>query len=75
MDKEALAESDQKLQMRVVTPIEGKVWVQVTDGKNQIVQKGQRYARPGEMVTVKIPQKAYDEVQKTDALTVNVVAR
>jgi len=75
MDKEALAESDQKLQMRVVSPIEGKVWVQVTDGENQIVRKGQRYARPGEMVTVKIPQKAYDEVQKTDRLTVNVVAR
>lgn len=75
MDKEALAEEDQKLQMRVVNPIEQKVWVQVMDGEDLVARKGQRYARPGEMVTVKIPQNAYDAVQKADALTVNVVAR
>ncbi len=75
MDKESLAEEDQKLQMRVVQPIEGNVWVQVMDGENLVVRKGQRYARPGEMVTVKIPQKAYDDVQKADTLTVNVVPR
>jgi NADPH-dependent 2,4-dienoyl-CoA reductase/sulfur reductase-like enzyme len=75
MDKEALAEEDQKLQMRVVNPIEQKVWVQVMDGEDLVARKGQRYARPGEMVTVKIPQNAYDAVQKADALTVNVVPR
>jgi thioredoxin reductase len=75
MDKEALAEEDQKLQMRVINPIEQKVWVQVMDGEDQVTRKGQRYARPGEMVTVKIPQKAYDAVQKADTLTVNVVPR
>jgi NADPH-dependent 2,4-dienoyl-CoA reductase/sulfur reductase-like enzyme len=75
MDKESLAEEDQQLQMRVIEPIEGNVWVQVTDGENLVARKGQRYARPGEMVTVKIPQKAYDDVQKADTLTVNVVPR
>ncbi len=75
MDKEALAEEDQKLRMRVVNPIEQKVWVQVMDGEDLVARKGQRYARPGEMVTVKIPQNAYDAVQKADALTVNVVPR
>jgi len=75
MDKEALAEEDQKLQMRVVNPIEQKVWVQVMDGEDLVARKGQRYARPGEMVTVKIPQDAYEAVQKADALTVNVVPR
>ncbi len=75
MDKEALAEEDQKLQMRVINPIEQKVWVQVMDGEDVVTRKGQRYARPGEMVTVKIPQKAYDAVQKADTLTVNVVPR
>ncbi len=75
MDKESLTEEDQKLQMRVIEPIEGNVWVQVMDGENLVARKGQRYARPGEMVTVKVPQKAYDDVQKADTLTVNVVPR
>jgi hypothetical protein len=75
MDKESLAEAEQQLQMRVIQPIEGKVWVQVLDGEELVTRKGQRYARPGEMVTIKIPQKAYDAVQQADTLTVRVVAR
>jgi NADPH-dependent 2,4-dienoyl-CoA reductase/sulfur reductase-like enzyme len=75
MDKESLAEEDQKLQMRVIQPIEGKAWVQVMHGEDLVTRKGQRYARPGEMVTIKIPQKAYDAVQKADTLTVRVVPR
>ena len=75
MDKESLAESDQRLQMRVIRPIEDKVWVEVLDGENLVTRKGQRYVRPGEMVTVNIPQKVYDAVQKADTLTVRVVRR
>lgn len=75
MDKESLAESDQRLQMRVLQPIEDTVWVEVRDGEQLVTRKGQRYVRPGEMVTVNIPQKAYDVVQKADALTVRVVRR
>jgi len=75
MDKESLAHSDQRLQMRVIQPIEGKVWVEVLDGEELVTRRGQRYVRPGEMVTVDIPQKAYDAVQKADTLTVRVVQR
>jgi len=75
MDKESLAESDQRLQMRVIQPIEDMVWVEVRDGEQLVTRKGQRYVRPGEMVTVNIPQKAYDVVQKADTLTVRVVRR
>ena len=75
MDKESLAESDQRLQMRVIQPIEDMVWVEVRDGEQLVTRKGQRYVRPGEMVTVNIPQKAYDVVQKADTLTVQVVRR
>ncbi len=75
MDKESLAESKQRLQMRVVKPIEERVWVEVLAGDELVTRKGQRYARPGEMVTVDIPQDAYDVVQKADALTVRVVRR
>lgn len=75
MDKESLTLEDQKLQMRVIEPIEAKVWVQVMDGEELVTRRGQRYARPGEMVTVKIPQKVHDAVQKADTLTVRVVPR
>jgi len=73
MDKESLTESDQRLQMRVIRPIEDKVWVEVLAGEELVARKGQRYVRPGEMVTVNIPQKAYDAVQNADTLTVRVV--
>lgn len=75
MDKESLAESDQRLQMRVIQPIEDKVWVEVLDGETLVARKSQRYVRPGEMVTMDIPQKAYDAVQGADTLTVRVVRR
>jgi len=75
LDKESLVEEDQKLQMRVIQPIEGNVWVEVKDGDELVARKGQRYARPGEMVDIKLPQKAYDAVRKADRLTVNVVPR
>jgi hypothetical protein len=75
IDRESLAESDQLLQMRVIAPIEDRVWVEVMDGEKPLVRKGQRYARPGEMVSATIPQKAYVGVQKAGSLTVRVVPR
>lgn len=72
LDSESLAESDQGIQFRVVRPVEEKVWIEITDGEHLITRKLERYVRPGEIVTVKIPQKAYDAVQKADKLVVNV---
>ncbi|MBU0493127.1 MAG: NAD(P)/FAD-dependent oxidoreductase [Chloroflexi bacterium] len=71
--KEALAEGEQRLQMRVTRPIEQRVSVQLTDGREVIVQHRERYVRPGEMVTLKVPATAYDTVRRTDELTVRVV--
>jgi NADPH-dependent 2,4-dienoyl-CoA reductase/sulfur reductase-like enzyme len=73
LDRESLAQANQRLQMRVVQPIEGRAWVQVLDGDDLVARKSLRYARPGEMVTVDIPQSAYDRVQVADSLTVRVV--
>jgi NADPH-dependent 2,4-dienoyl-CoA reductase/sulfur reductase-like enzyme len=73
LSKESLSYGPQKLQMRVIKPIEDKVWVEVTDGKNLITRKIERYVRPGEMVTIELPQKAYDMVFKARSLTVNIV--
>ena len=75
LDPESLAESDQRLQMRVTKPIEDRVWVEVLDGDHLVTRVGQRYVRPGEMVRVDIPQKAYDALARAETLTVRVVRR
>jgi hypothetical protein len=64
-----------RLQLRVKTPIESPVWVEVRNRANLVMRKGELYARPGEIITVEIPIKAYDEVQLADELTVAVIKR
>jgi len=75
IDKESLATGDIRLQLRVRTPIEDMCNVEVRLGDNLVARHVERYARPGEMVTMVIPQKAYDEVSKADKLTIAVVKR
>jgi len=75
MRKDALVEGDVKLQMRVTRPIEQRVSVQLLDGEDVITQHTERYARPGEMVTLKVSQKAYDAVNRAESLTVRVVEK
>jgi NADPH-dependent 2,4-dienoyl-CoA reductase/sulfur reductase-like enzyme len=73
--KDALVERDVQLQMRVTRPIEERVSVELVDGQEVVARQGARYARPGEMVTLKVPQKAYDAVNKADRLSVRVRER
>lgn len=73
--KDALVERDVQLQMRVTRPMETRVSVELVDGTEVVARQGARYARPGEMVTLKVPQKAYDAVNKAERLTVRVVER
>ncbi len=75
LDRESLAAGPVRLQMRVKAPVEDPVWVELKDGDALVTRRGERYARPGEMITLTVPQKAYDAVQKAGALTVNVVRR
>ncbi|HEX7432211.1 MAG TPA: NAD(P)/FAD-dependent oxidoreductase [Anaerolineaceae bacterium] len=75
LNRESLSNGTVRLQMRVKQPVEDPVWVEVRDGDTLVARKAERYVRPGEMVTVTIPQKAYDAVQKASGLTVNVVKR
>ncbi len=75
MDKESLAQAPQRLQMRVVRPMEQKVWVEVLNGDELVARKAERYVRPGEMVTLELPQRAYDAVCKAEVLSVRVVRR
>ncbi len=72
---DSLKEADIKLQLRVKQPVEDPVWVEVRKGSNLIARRAERYARPGEMITVTLPVKTYDEVQSADELTVAIVKR
>jgi NADPH-dependent 2,4-dienoyl-CoA reductase/sulfur reductase-like enzyme len=72
---ESLKNADIKLQLRVKQPVEDPVWVEVRKGANLVARRAERYARPGEMITVTLPVKAYDEVQSADELTVAIVKR
>lgn len=75
LDRESLAESDQRLQMRVIQPIEEPVYVEAFCGRDLIVRSSQRYVRPGEMVTIAIPQKSYDLLQHSDIIDIRVVKK
>jgi len=75
LNVESLTQNAVRLQCRVKTPIEAPVWIEVRKGDNLVARKAEQYARPGEMVTVVLPQKAYDEVKTAEALTVDVMKR
>lgn len=75
LDRESLAAGAVRIQLRVKLPIESPVAVELRDGEDVLVKKGEPYARPGEMITLTIPAKVYDLVQKASALSVHVVQR
>ncbi|MEN4011317.1 MAG: FAD-dependent oxidoreductase [Bellilinea sp.] len=75
IDRETLSESRIRLQLRVGRPIEAPVWVEVRMGDHLVTRRGEPYARPGEIITMDIPIKAYDDVQSADELVVGVIKR
>ncbi len=75
IDPETLTQDSIMLQMRVTRPLEQPVTVQVTDGDTLIAKKSERYARPGEMVSLTLKAKEYDAVRKAKTLKVSVVPK
>lgn len=75
LDKDSLAEGEVRLQLRVKNPVESPVWVEVRSNGNLVARRAEPYARPGEIITLTLTQKAYDEVQKAAELVVGVVKR
>jgi thioredoxin reductase len=75
LDKESLAQEEIHLQMRVKTPVETPVYVEVRSNGNLVTRKAEPYARPGEILTVPLTPKQYDEVSRADKLVVAVVKR
>ncbi|MBN1922470.1 MAG: FAD-dependent oxidoreductase, partial [Anaerolineae bacterium] len=75
IDPETLTQDSVMLQMRVTRPLEQPVTVQVTDGDTLIARKVERYARPGEMVSLMLKAKDYDAVRKAKELRVSVTPK
>ncbi len=72
VNPETLSESDVTLQMRVTRPMEQPVVVEARDGETLVARKRERYARPGEMVMLKLRRRAYDKVRRASKLTISV---
>lgn len=70
---ESLKETSIQLQMRVTTPLEHKVEIIVRNGEKEVTRKRLPYARPGEMVSVSLPQSVYDFVQQADEITIEIL--
>jgi NADPH-dependent 2,4-dienoyl-CoA reductase/sulfur reductase-like enzyme len=64
-----------KLQMRARRPIEKPVWVELRDGEKRLIRRAERCARPGEMLTLVLPERSYEDVRQAETLTVNVLER
>jgi NADPH-dependent 2,4-dienoyl-CoA reductase/sulfur reductase-like enzyme len=75
LSRQGLPGNGVKLQMRVGSPIERPVWIELIDGEKPIFRRGERYARPGEMVTIDLPQRVHRDVIRADMLSVRVVER
>jgi NADPH-dependent 2,4-dienoyl-CoA reductase/sulfur reductase-like enzyme len=75
VDPETLKQDRIRLEMRVTEPLEQPVWVEVRDGETLITRRGARYARPGEMLSVPLRERDYDQVRAAEALTVHVKPR
>jgi NADPH-dependent 2,4-dienoyl-CoA reductase/sulfur reductase-like enzyme len=73
--KDSLSEGDVRLQLRVRQPIEAPVWIEVHTEEKLVARKAERYVRPGEMVTMVLSPRHYDDVDAADSLTVSVTPR
>lgn len=72
LERAALAKGDVQLQLRVTRPIEEDVWLEVRSEEQSVVRRSERYARPGEMVTIQLKPAMAEAVKAAGMLTVDV---
>jgi NADPH-dependent 2,4-dienoyl-CoA reductase/sulfur reductase-like enzyme len=75
IDQQRLGEGDIRLQMRVKQPVESPAWVEVRSGRNLVTRSSEPYARPGEMVTLTLTPRQYDDVLHASELVVSVIKK
>ena len=72
LDRKALENGNIQLQLRVTRPIEEDVWLEVRSESKSVVRRSERYARPGEMVTIMLKPSMAEAVRQAASLTVDV---
>jgi len=72
---ESLHQGRQRLQMRVRRPIERPVSLRVEADGEVLLRRRLRYVRPGEMVTLTLPESIYPQVREAEELWVSVEER
>ena len=72
LDRRALEGGDVQLQLRVTRPIEEDVWLEVSSESKSIIRRSERYARPGEMVTIMLKPTMAEAVREAAYLRVDV---
>jgi hypothetical protein len=75
LDKDHLAQENIRLQLRVRRPIESPVWVEARAGSKLVTRAVEPYARPGEMVTLTLTPRQFEDVNAAKDLTIAVVKR
>ncbi len=75
LDPEGLRRGEQRLQMRVRRPIEAPVVLRVEAGGETLLRRRLRYVRPGEMVSLTLPERTYSQVRDADEVGVSVEER
>jgi NADPH-dependent 2,4-dienoyl-CoA reductase/sulfur reductase-like enzyme len=75
IDQERLGQGEIRLQLRVIKPVESPVWVEVRAGGRLVHRALEPYARPGEMVTLTLGPRQYDDVLHAAELVVAVVKK
>ena len=74
-DPAALESDPLSLQMRVRQPVEEPVRVTASVNGEIIARSAMRYARPGEMITLRLKDSALPVLEKADKITLDIVKR
>ncbi len=75
IDQERLGQGEIRLQLRVKAPIESPAWVEVRSNGQLVTRANEPYARPGEMITVTLTPRQYDDVLHASELVVAVIKK
>jgi hypothetical protein len=75
IDQERLGQGEIRLQLRVKTPIEAPVWVEIRSGEKLVKRSTEPYARPGEMITAVLSPREYEDALHAIELTVAVIKK
>ncbi len=75
IDPHALTQGSISLQMRVTRPIETPVWVEAIVDEERIIRRSLPYARPGEMITLKLKPDLADKIQAAREIEINIIER